>query len=417
MFEEQVQKWKELDPKMKAIFGALVVFGSVLIYFQNQKNKAIESAAETKRLEKVAAEEANKKPGDTFKFTALPQTPRNQGLEDLSAEVQRLRDEIAASKQQQQAPFKSPPQTTDAPFNAPPPVDLSSPLPGTAGRQAAPAFDLTALDAPIRKSSGAAVASLDDAPKPIAPAPQLKTWAAEKRVEVEKPADPKLVIPINSALEGVMLTGINARPSGSIAGAVGTSSSANSVGAPFVTKIKGDAILPNGWKLSDLGDCLLGGSGIAVLSAERAYAISDTISCIAPNGDVYEAQIKAYGVDADGIQGLAGKVVSKQGAILAQSFLTGIASGLGAALAPTAVPGFNNTSQGGATSYQTPDASMVARTAVGTGISNAAGQLSRFYLEFARETFPVIEVLAGTRITWILKESVEFKRTKKGLQK
>lgn len=415
MFEEQIQKWKELDPKMKAVFGALVVFGSVLIYFQNQKNKAAESAAETKRLEKVAAEEANKKPGDAFKFTALPQTPRNQGLEDLSAEVQRLRDEIAASKQQ--SAFKNPVQSTDTPFNAPPAIDLSSPLPGAGSRQPVPSFDLAALESPQRKGSGAAVASLDEAPKPIPPAPQLKTWAAEKRVEVEKPADPKLVIPINSALEGVMLTGINARPSGAIAGAVGTSSSANSVGAPFVTKIKGDATLPNGWKLSDLGDCLLGGSGIAVLSAERAYAISDTISCIAPNGDVYEAPIKAYGVDADGIQGLAGKVVSKQGAILAQAFLTGIASGLGTALAPTAVPGFNNASQGGATAYQTPEAAMVARTAVGTGISNAAGQLSRFYLEFARETFPVIEVLAGTRITWILKESVEFKRTKKGLQK
>lgn len=214
-----------------------------------------------------------------------------------------------------------------------------------------------------------------------------------------------------------MLTGINARPGGATSGAVGSSTSAINVGAPFVTKIKGDATLPNGWKLSDLGDCLMGGSGIAVLSAERAYAISDTISCIAPNGDVYEAPIKAYGVDADGIQGLAGKVVSKQGAILAQAFLTGIASGLGTALAPTAVPGFNNTATGGSTAYQTPDPAMVAHTAVGTGISNAASQLSRFYLEFARETFPVIEVLAGTRITWILKESVEFKRTKKGIQK
>jgi conjugal transfer pilus assembly protein TraB len=56
---------------------------------------------------------------------------------------------------------------------------------------------------------------------------------------------------------------------------------------------------------------------------------------------------------------------------------------------------------------------MLARTAVGTGINNAASQLSRFYLEFARETFPVIEIIAGTRVTWILKESVEFKKIKK----
>ncbi|WP_170108518.1 TrbI/VirB10 family protein [Limnohabitans curvus] len=410
MFEEQVEKWKELDPKMKGIFVAILVLGSVFIFVQSQKNKAAENAAEQKRIEKAAADELKKKPGESYSFTALPSTNRNQGLEDLTAEIQQLKQEIQAAKNSQQFPSAGVTAAT------PPAVDLSRPLPGgVQNPNVDAALDLAQLD-PKKAPRGAAVATLDE-PKPLPAAPQLKTWPAEKITEKEKTPEPKIVIPINSALEGVMLTGINARPGGATSGTVGSSTSAINVGAPFVTKIKGDATLPNGWKLSDLGDCLMGGSGIAVLSAERAYAISDTISCVAPNGDVFEAPIKAYGVDADGIQGLAGKVVSKQGAILAQAFITGIASGLGTALAPTAVPGFNNTASGGSTAYQTPDPSMVARTAVGTGVSNAASQLSRFYLEFARETFPVIEVLAGTRITWILKESVEFKRTKKGIQK
>ena len=211
-----------------------------------------------------------------------------------------------------------------------------------------------------------------------------------------------------------MLSGINAKPSGSISGAAGSVNSANDVGAPFVTRLKGDAILPNGWKLSDLGDCFLGGSGVAILSAERVYAISNTISCIATDGEIYEAPIKAFGLDVDGIQGIAGKVVSKQGAILMQAALTGIASGLGSALSPSALPSSNiNTLSGSQQGIQTVNPSLVAQTAVGTGINQASAQLSRFYLEFARETFPVIEVTAGTRITWVLKESIEFKRTKK----
>ncbi|MCC7006506.1 MAG: TraB/VirB10 family protein [Ottowia sp.] len=181
-----------------------------------------------------------------------------------------------------------------------------------------------------------------------------------------------------------------------------------------MTRIKGDATLPNGWKLSDLGDCFLGGSGIAILSAERAYVISNTISCIAANGEVYEAPVKAYGLDIDGIQGVAGKVVSKQGAILFQALLTGLAGGLGAALSPTPIPAYNSSAQPGSTQgAQFPDPNLLARTAIGSGINNATSQLSRFYLEFARETFPVIEVVAGTRVTWILKESVEFKKIKK----
>lgn len=409
MFEEQVEKWKDLDPKMRGIFVAILVLGTIFIFFQSQKNKVADSAAEQKRIEKAAKDELKTKPGESYSFTSLPSTNRNQGLEDLTAEIQQLKQEFQNVKNKQQSP------TSAAPVVLPPAVDLSRPLPmGASNAQGVPSFDLAQLE---DKNAIRAPAQPLNEPKPLPAVPQLKTWPAEKSVEKEKVPEPKIVIPVNSALEGVMLTGINARPGGATSGAVGSSTSAINVGAPFVTKIKGDAALPNGWKLSDLGDCLLGGSGIAVLSAERAYAISDTISCIAPNGDVYEAPIKAYGVDADGIQGLAGKVVSKQGAILAQAFLTGIASGLGTALAPTAVPGFNNAATGGTTSYQTPDPAMVARTAVGTGVTGAASQLSRFYLEFARETFPVIEVLAGTRITWILKESVEFKRTKKGIQK
>ena len=144
------------------------------------------------------------------------------------------------------------------------------------------------------------------------------------------------------------------------------------------------------------------------------YAISNTISCIATDGEIYEAPIKAFGLDVDGIQGIAGKVVSKQGAILMQAALTGIASGLGSALSPSALPSSNiNTLSGSQQGIQTVNPSLVAQTAVGTGINQASAQLSRFYLEFARETFPVIEVTAGTRITWVLKESIEFKRTKK----
>jgi conjugal transfer pilus assembly protein TraB len=69
---------------------------------------------------------------------------------------------------------------------------------------------------------------------------------------------------------------------------------------------------------------------------------------------------------------------------------------------------------GGSTQFQTPDPAMVARTAAGSGMQNAASQLSRFYLEFARETFPVIEIPATTRITWILKESLVLKKKPKG---
>lgn len=417
MFDKELERWKELDPKKRAFFIVFIIIGVIFLYLNHQKNVAAESAAEKVRLEKVAAEESGKTTGPKYNFSALPQTQRNQGLEDLSLEIQKLRDELSSYRQAHGNPPAAPARDNIGapPAYAPKAVDLNQKLPETATSQAAPAFDVDALEA--KTSKGAPAEGAGDVNQPtVRPRARMRVWPASEKpaAALSKSNEPKLVIPINSALEAVMLTGINARPSGAIGSTVGSPRSAKTVGAPFVTKIKGDATLPNGWKLDDLGDCLLGGSGIAVLSEERVKTISDTISCIAPNGDVYEAPINAYGVDADGVQGLAGKVVSKQGAILAQAFITQSVSGLGAALTPTVVPGYNSSSSGGTTQYQTPDAAMVARTAVGSGISGAASQLSRFYLEFAKETFPVIEVVAATRITWILLETIELKRTKRG---
>jgi conjugal transfer pilus assembly protein TraB len=220
-----------------------------------------------------------------------------------------------------------------------------------------------------------------------------------------------VVIPTNSAFEGVLLSGFNARPSGSITAAVGTVNSANSVGAPFVSRIKGEAILPSNWKLSDLGDCFMGGSATAVLSAERAYSIAKSVSCISASGEVFEGQVKAYGLDVDGTLGLACKVVSKQGSLIAQAALTGAVSGIGTALTPQQLPSYvSNASGGGQAAYQLPNPRMLAETAVGTGVEKAASQISKFYLDYAKEVFPVCEVTSGTRITWVLEEPLELKR-------
>ena len=224
----------------------------------------------------------------------------------------------------------------------------------------------------------------------------------------------QLVIPVNAGMESVLLSGFNARASGSVAGAVGSAStSANNVGAPFVTRLKGDAILPNGWRIPDLGDCYLGGSAVAVLSAERAYSIANQLSCIKPNGEVYEGPVKAYALDVDGTLGLACKVVSKQGSLLMQAALTGMVSGLGAALSPTSIPTYNSNGTNGSTqSYQFPNLGAVAATSAGAGVQQASSQLSKFYLQYASEVFPVCEVVATTRATWVLEETVVLKRRK-----
>jgi conjugal transfer pilus assembly protein TraB len=110
-------------------------------------------------------------------------------------------------------------------------------------------------------------------------------------------------------------------------------------------------------------------------------------------------------------------VVTKQGSILAKTALAGVASGLGQAFSPSALPSYNQNAQSGdRQGVQYPNPSLIAGSALGGGVNEAGRALSKFYLDYAKEMFPVIEVNAGTRITWILQESVELNPIRKANQ-
>lgn len=417
--DELREKWAEVEPKYKYIIFGILVTVPILFYVQSMRREQFERETAAKQIEKKASAElaataqqpgvvpsASEVPG-SFRFSALPSSNRNMGLEDLSLKYEEAMRRLQILENNQPKPG-----SINAPAVSFPP-DLKAPNPSPlelASVNSVPAPPPVTFDPrnPVLSSTTPLIAQ----PKKVQPAPSMQVWASEKTPPHEPVPLPKLVIPVNSGFEAVMLTGVYARPSGSIGGALGAVQSANTIGAPFVTRVKGSAILPNSWRVADIADCYLGGSAVANLSAERATVIANKLSCVTPAGEVYEANIKAYGVDIDGIQGLAGKVVSKQGAVLGQSFLVGIASGLGSALSPTAIPGYNSGATGGTTQYQQPNPAIIAQTAVGQGLQTAAAQLSKFYLDFARELFPVVEVVSGTRVTWILLESAELTKFK-----
>lgn len=436
--EEKKQEWADMEPKFKWAIGVIIVGGAVLVYVRGKEHDELVAQAEAAKVAKAQVQLATAQTDGTVNngmtMSAIPKTHRNQGLEDLKTElektsadakkskekadeaatlVQTMNDRILALEAKRPAAGQSAAASlarggdqvnlNDA---LPPPVDFNLNAPGKKGAdRAAP----NNVDFSLGSSSDGKAGSGD---RPAARS-AMKVWDAEaapvvatKKGTLEKSPT---TIPVNSALESVMLTGINARSNAAGGAPAGSVMSANSVGAPFVTRIKGSAILPNGWRVSDLGDCFMSGNGIAVLSSERANVIGNRISCIDKNGVILEAAVEAYGVDLDGIQGISGRVVTKQGAILAKTALAGVASGLGAALTPTSVPGYNANQQSGNTQgIQYPNPTLIAQSSLGAGVSSASTQLSKFYLDYAKEMFPVIEVNAGTRITWIFLKTVEL---------
>ncbi|RQQ88680.1 type VI secretion protein [Burkholderia stagnalis] len=439
--DDRIQEWRDMEPKFRYLLVFTATFGTAFILYQHFTREPRPTGA-TPTLPGQAIPAAPAGPatpgqptpapqGFTASVGILPTSPRNQGLEDLAAQVSMLSQTVGDMRKSMDlgkgggSPESS--RTTSSWTPASAAAAASTPSTGD-GQTTNPLGkdlpDAVSFDQPGNRagkpSSNVSSTPIGDGAGVPQSAPSPPPVPARPTLVVDKPAPtaagaadhrPDLTLPIYSGIEAVMLSGVNARPSGSSSGAAGSVTAALQVGAPFVSRVKGASIMPNSWKSSDLENCFIGGSATAVLSAERAYGISDKISCIFKNGEIFEGDIKAYALDVDGNLGLAGKVVNKQGAMLMQAALTGLAAGLGSALAPTAVAGYNNTGGGGSSgAYTYPSASFLLGTSVGQGVNKAATELSQFYLNFAKEVFPVIEVTAGTRVTWILKEALTLKR-------
>jgi conjugal transfer pilus assembly protein TraB len=183
-----------------------------------------------------------------------------------------------------------------------------------------------------------------------------------------------------------------------------TSEGAKGNPAPVFIRIKELAILPNRVK-ANLKGCFVIAEGHGNLATERAELRLVSLSCLdRKDHAVIDQKIKGFVVDSDGKIGLKGTVVSKMGSAVARSLIAGFFGGIGDAFRQSATT--QAVSALGAT--QIVDPSKVVRSAIGGGVSTAATELQKFYLELAKQTMPVIEVGATKNITVIVSEGTDL---------
>ncbi|AEH45788.1 pilus assembly protein [Thermodesulfatator indicus DSM 15286] len=164
------------------------------------------------------------------------------------------------------------------------------------------------------------------------------------------------------------------------------------------------AILPNEVK-QDLKGCFVIAEVRGNLADERAHLRLLRLSCIARDGaSVIDEKVKGFVVDEDGKIGLRGRVVTRAGALLARSFIASFLQGFGEAYEQSAYD-LTTTATG---QIRTLNPGNAVRTGVGKGIASASQNLSRFYLDMARQAFPVIEVGAEKRVVVVFDEGVEL---------
>lgn len=227
---------------------------------------------------------------------------------------------------------------------------------------------------------------IGQAPKP-APTP-----VKNKPVEL-------LRLPAGSILTGQLITGLD----------MPTSQGAKHEPFPTLIRIKKNAILPNRHR-SDVRECFVLAGGYGDMSSERAYLRGETVSCIFGRGRdqrVVERTIDSYVVGEDGKAGLRGRLVSRQGKIMAKAAAAGFLGGLTQAFdirqVPTVslVPGsgggqINPSWSTGLQAQQALQSSLVR------GSNRALERLADFYLKLADQVVPIIEISAERKVDLVI---------------
>ena len=201
-----------------------------------------------------------------------------------------------------------------------------------------------------------------------------------------------------SFMEATLLSGLDAV----------TTSRGSKNPVPVLLRIKDLAVLPNRVK-ANLKGCFVLGEGKGNLATERVDVRLVTLSCLSKKGKaVIDQPVKGYVVDEDGKAGLRGIVAAKMGAMLARAalagFLGGVGEGVKSSAMNTQVTALGTTTQ----VWKSTDTKNILRGGIGGGISEAAKELQKFYLELARQTLPIVQVGATKTVTVVISEGVNL---------
>ena len=172
---------------------------------------------------------------------------------------------------------------------------------------------------------------------------------------------------------------------------------------PVLLRLADLAVLPNRFR-ANVKECFVVGAGYGDVSSERAYIRTEALSCVTRDGRALDIPVKGYVAGEDGKAGMRGRLVSKQGQILANALLAGVASGIGHAFQMNATT--LSVSPLGATGTVDPDKQLQA--GLGTGVGKALDRLAQYYISLTEKVFPVIEIDAGRTVDVVITQGISL---------
>ncbi|MEQ1776633.1 MAG: TraB/VirB10 family protein, partial [Burkholderiales bacterium] len=279
-------------------------------------------------------------------------------------------------------PLTDLPESSTGPQRLPPPPPV---LPGRPGSVATPS-----AIAPIQTSGIVSIALSEPlSTKTTKGGEATKAGSAVVR-------DARRYLPSGTFTRAVLLGGLDAPTGGQ----------AQRNPQPVLLRLADNAVLPNHFR-ARVKECFVVGAGYGDVSSERAYIRTESLSCVTRDGTAIDIPIKGYVAGEDGKAGMRGRLVSKQGQILANALIAGVASGIGHAF------------QQGSTTYaisplgstSNVDSGKQLEAGLGTGVGKALDRLAQYYISLAEKVFPVIEIDAGRTVDVVLTTGVSLQGT------
>jgi conjugal transfer pilus assembly protein TraB len=232
---------------------------------------------------------------------------------------------------------------------------------------------------------------------PAAPQAQPQAAGMSSPPVKEEKTSAENYLPAGTFMRVVLLAGLDAPTGGQ----------AQNNPHPILMRVLDPAQLPNRY-LADMKDCVVTANGYGDLSSERAYVRTDRMSCIDQKGGAVDVSVKGYVAGEDGKAGMRGRLVTKQGQVLANAFLAGIGSGIGDAFSQSLTT--TSVSPLGATS--TVNTGEIAQYGLAKGVGNAMDTLAKYYIKLAEQLFPIIEVDGGRVVDVVLTRGASVERRK-----
>lgn len=192
--------------------------------------------------------------------------------------------------------------------------------------------------------------------------------------------NPDTYVPAGTFAKAVMIGGADAS----------AAVNAQSNPSPMLFRIIENGTLPNHQK-SHLKDCVVTAAVVGDISSERGLIRLESVSCTFPNKEIVDQSVEGTIFGAEGKNGVRGRPVWREGALLQRAFAAGALSGISEGISQTYTT--NSISPQG--NVATIQPSKIAQVGLGKGVGKAMDKLADYNIQRAEQYHPVIQLNAG----------------------